>query len=82
MKVGFTGLGNAGAEFAVSLLRNGHNTTVQDFDKDRAKPLLEADEHRAESPKHLTAMCELVIACGVFCCYGGRQWRTPKYAPR
>ena len=40
MKVGFIGLGNAGAKLTGSLVRNGYDTTVHDLDKSRAQPFL------------------------------------------
>ena len=39
MKVGFIGLGNAGAKLAGSLLRNGIDLTVRDLNKEAAKDL-------------------------------------------
>ena len=63
MKVGFIGLGNAGAKLAGSLLRNGINLTVRDLDKEAAKDLLDGGAGWAESPKEIAEKCDLVITC-------------------
>jgi len=61
--VGFIGLGNAGGKLAGSLLRNGHDLTVLDLDKEAARPFLEKGAKWADSPKELAATCDLVITC-------------------
>jgi len=63
MKVGFIGLGNAGAKLAGSLLRNGYDTTVHDLDKSRAQPFLNRGARWADTPQALTKQCDLVITC-------------------
>ncbi len=63
MKVGFIGLGNAGAKLAGSLVRNGYNTTVHDLDKTAAQPFLDKGAHWADSPKDIAERCDLIITC-------------------
>jgi len=63
MKVGFIGLGNAGGKLAGSLLRNGHDLTVRDLDKDTARPFLDKGAKWASSPKEMAQNCDLVITC-------------------
>ena len=63
MKVGFIGLGNAGAKLAGSLLRNGIDLTVRDLDKEAAQDLLDGGAGWAESPKEMAEKCDLVITC-------------------
>ena len=41
MKIGFIGLGNVGGKLAGSLIRNGHDVTVRDLDKNIAQPFLD-----------------------------------------
>lgn len=63
MKVGFIGLGNAGAKLAGSLVRNRYDTTVHDLDKTAAQPFLEKGAHWADSPKEIAERCDLIITC-------------------
>ena len=63
MKVGFIGLGNAGAKLAGSLLRNGIDLMVRDLDKEAAQDLLDGGAGWAESPKEMAEKCDLVITC-------------------
>lgn len=63
MKIGFIGLGNVGAKLAGSLIRNGHEVTVRDLDKDAAAPLLDAGAAFGESPKSMAQENELMITC-------------------
>lgn len=63
MKIGFIGLGNVGAKLAGSLIRNGHEVTVRDLDKDAAAPLLDAGAAFGESPKTMAQENELMITC-------------------
>ena len=51
MKVGFIGLGNAGAKLAGSLLRNSVDLTVRDLDVSLAKGFLSKGAKWANSPK-------------------------------
>lgn len=62
-KVGFIGLGNAGAKLAQSLLRNKLDVTVRDLDKSAAEPLLAAGAKWANSPKELAERCDIIITC-------------------
>ena len=63
MKIGFIGLGNVGAKLAGSLLRNGHDLTVRDLDKEAAEPFLAKGAKWADSPKEMMAACDIVITC-------------------
>lgn len=63
MKVGFIGLGNAGGKLAGSLLRNKHDLTVLDLDKEAAQPFLDKGAKWAESAKEMAQACDLIITC-------------------
>ncbi|MGI9480635.1 MAG: NAD(P)-dependent oxidoreductase [Hyphomicrobiaceae bacterium] len=63
MKIGFIGLGNVGAKLAGSLLRNGHDLTVRDLDRETAQGFLDGGAAWGESPAQMTADCEVVITC-------------------
>lgn len=63
MKTGFIGLGNVGAKLAGSLLRNGHDLTVHDLDRDAAEPFLGQGADWADRPADLARACDLVITC-------------------
>jgi len=63
MKVGFIGLGNAGGKLAGSLLRNKHDLTVLDLDKQAAQPFLDQGAKWAESAKEMAQACDLIITC-------------------
>ena len=63
MKIGFIGLGNVGAKLAGSLVRNGHDLTVRDLDKNLAEPFLAKGAKWADSPKEMMAVCDVVITC-------------------
>lgn len=63
MKTGFIGLGNAGAKLAGSLLRNGHDLTVRDLDKDAAQPFLDQGAKWAESPAAMARECDILVTC-------------------
>ena len=63
MKVGFIGLGNAGGKLAGSLLRNGHDLTVRDLDKNAAQAFLDKGAKWANSPKEMAQNCDLIITC-------------------
>ena len=63
MKVGFIGLGNAGAKLAGSLVRNGYDTTVHDLDKMAAQPFLDQGATWADSAKKVAETCDLIITC-------------------
>ena len=41
MRIGFSGLGNAGGKLAGSLLRNDYDLTVRDLDPEVAHPFLD-----------------------------------------
>lgn len=63
MKIGFIGLGNVGGKLAGSLLRNGHDLTVRDLDREAAQPFLDKGAHWADSPKAMAEACDMVITC-------------------
>ena len=63
MKIGFIGLGNVGGKLAGSLIRNGHDVTVRDLDKNIAQPFLDQGAKWADSPVDMAKSCEAVITC-------------------
>ena len=63
MKIGFIGLGNVGGKLAGSILRNGYDLTVLDLDKAAEQPFIDKGAHRAESPKQMAEICDMVITC-------------------
>ncbi len=63
MKVGFIGLGNVGGKLAGSILRNGFDLTVRDLDDDLVAGFVKQGAARADSPKELAEMCDIVITC-------------------
>jgi len=63
MKVGFIGLGNVGGKLAGSVLRNGHELTVRDLDRQAARPFLDQGAAWAETPRAMAEACEVVITC-------------------
>ena len=62
MRIGFIGLGNVGGKLAGSLLRNGFDLTVQDFDREVARPFLDAGAHWGESPAKKMEASDSVVA--------------------
>ena len=63
MKIGFIGLGNVGGKLAGSILRNGHDLTVRDLDRDVAQPFLDKGAHWAESPREMAETCDIIVTC-------------------
>ena len=63
MKIGFIGLGNVGGKLAGSVLRNGHDLTVRDLDRNMAQPFLDKGAQWANSPKELAEQVDIVITC-------------------
>ncbi|MEL7462615.1 MAG: NAD(P)-dependent oxidoreductase [Pseudomonadota bacterium] len=63
MKIGFIGLGNVGAKLAGSLIRNGHNVTVRDLNRDLAEPFLAQGAKWADSPREMAEACEAIVTC-------------------
>lgn len=63
MRVGFIGLGNAGAKLAGSLLRNKYDLTVHDLQKSAAQSFLDKGAKWADSPRAMIDSCDLVITC-------------------
>ena len=63
MKIGFIGLGNVGGKLAGSLIRNGHDVTVRDLDKNIAQPFLDQGAAWADSPVDMAKSCDAVITC-------------------
>ena len=56
MKIGFIGLGNVGGKLAGSLIRNGHDVTVRDLDKNIAQPFLDQGAAWADSPVDMACL--------------------------
>ncbi len=63
MKIGFIGLGNVGGKLAGSLLRNGHDVTVRDLDRNAAQPFIDQGAAWADSPHAVMQACDIVITC-------------------
>ncbi len=63
MKIGFIGLGNVGGKLAGSILRNGHDLTVRDLNRELAEPFLAKGAHWGDSPRQMAENCDMVITC-------------------
>lgn len=63
MKVGFIGLGNVGGKLAGSLVRNGHDVTVLDLNKDLMQEFVDRGATAGETPEQLMRDCEAVVTC-------------------
>lgn len=63
MKIGFIGLGNVGGKLAGSLLRNGHDLTIRDLNKDLMAQFIALGANAANSPKELAERCDVIITC-------------------
>lgn len=63
MKVGFIGLGNVGGKLAGSLVRNGHDVTVLDLNKNLMQEFVDRGASAGETPEQLMQDCEAVITC-------------------
>ncbi|SLN57516.1 2-(hydroxymethyl)glutarate dehydrogenase [Roseovarius litorisediminis] len=63
MKIGFIGLGNVGGKLAGSILRNGFDLTVRDLNEDLVQGFVARGAKRADSPKELAEICDVVITC-------------------
>jgi 3-hydroxyisobutyrate dehydrogenase len=61
--VGFIGLGNLGQHLAASLLRAGHQVTVNDLNQSAAKQLLATGATWADSPGALAERVDTVFTC-------------------
>ncbi len=60
-RIGFIGLGLMGSPMARRLLDQGHEMTVWNRTADKAKPLLDAGAHWADSPELVAAHSDVVI---------------------
>jgi 3-hydroxyisobutyrate dehydrogenase len=63
MKIGFIGLGNAGAKLAGSLQRNGFDLIVRDLDVATANALLDKGAECADTCQALAQGADLIITC-------------------
>jgi len=63
MKIGFIGLGNVGGKLAGSILRNGFDLTVRDLNDTLVQDFVARGAKRADSPKELAEICDIVITC-------------------
>jgi 3-hydroxyisobutyrate dehydrogenase len=63
MKIGFIGLGNAGAKLAGSLQRNGFDLIVRDLDVATANALLDKGAEWADTCQALAQGADLIITC-------------------
>jgi 3-hydroxyisobutyrate dehydrogenase len=62
-QIGFIGLGNLGAHLATSLLRAGHQVTVNDLHRESAASLLGLGALWADSPAQVAAASDTVFTC-------------------
>jgi len=62
-RLGFIGLGNLGAQLALSLARAGFPLTVHDLDERAARPLLDAGAAWAASARAVGAASDTVFTC-------------------
>ncbi len=62
-QVGFVGLGNLGAHLAASLLRAGHQVTVNDLQRSSADALVASGALWADSPAEVAAASSTVFTC-------------------
>lgn len=63
MRIGFIGLGNVGGKLAGSLLRNGHNLTVLDLDRNVAQPFIDKGASWIDTPKTMAGAVDLIFTC-------------------
>lgn len=63
MRIGFIGLGNVGGKLAGSLIRNGHDLTVRDLDRELVDEFVERGATSSESPRELAEAVDLIITC-------------------
>ena len=63
MNVGFIGLGNLGGYLAASLVRAGHQVTVNDLHRSAAESLIAAGAGWADSPSDVAATSDVVFTC-------------------
>ncbi|WP_299480695.1 NAD(P)-dependent oxidoreductase [uncultured Roseibium sp.] len=63
MHIGFIGLGNVGGKLAGSILRNGHDLSVLDLDRNLMQNFISQGAHRGENPGRLASSCDIVITC-------------------
>ena len=63
MRVGFIGLGNMGAPMAGFVRQAGFPLVVHDLRPEAAAPLLERGAVWADSPRDVTAQCDVVCVC-------------------
>ena len=62
MKVGFIGLGNMGNAMAYNILKSGHELSVYDIDRDKARNLEEAGAKWAVNPQEAATQSEVVLS--------------------
>jgi 3-hydroxyisobutyrate dehydrogenase len=62
-RVGYIGLGNLGVHLATSLVRAGHQVTVNDLHRDAAEPVLALGATWADTPAAVAASCDVVLTC-------------------
>jgi 3-hydroxyisobutyrate dehydrogenase-like beta-hydroxyacid dehydrogenase len=60
MQVGYLGVGNMGQPMAEKLLDGGHGLVVYDISEAATEPLLLRQARRANSPKEIADLCEIV----------------------
>uniref|UniRef100_A0A0G4GJX3 3-hydroxyisobutyrate dehydrogenase n=1 Tax=Chromera velia CCMP2878 TaxID=1169474 RepID=A0A0G4GJX3_9ALVE len=62
-KVGFVGLGNVGSKLAGSLLRNGVDLCVHDFNRELVDSFVEKGAGSVSGPAEMMRRCDVVITC-------------------
>lgn len=62
-RVGYIGLGNLGRHLAASLIRAGHQVTVNDLDRASADALVASGARWADTPAAVAAQCDVVFTC-------------------
>jgi len=61
MKVGYIGLGVMGGPMALNLLKAGYELVVNDIDRTKAQPQIEAGATWADSPRELAEAVDIVL---------------------
>ncbi len=63
MKIGFVGLGAMGALIVPRLMAAGHAVTGWNRSREKARPLMSAGMHFAETPRAVSERSEIVFSC-------------------
>jgi 3-hydroxyisobutyrate dehydrogenase len=63
MRIGFIGLGNVGGKLAGSLIRNQHDVTVLDLNRDLVEQYVGRGARAAATPIEMAEQVDLIITC-------------------